>query len=359
MKIIQFVTRNCIGGVQVVAASLHRGFLQAGQESHVYYFCDTNEEKLEVSHISFLFKRRPRYIYYPLLMLRLWRVLWREQPDAIIAHTTNTAVPGLFLAALQGIKKRIVVQHNPLNTYTALAREADRLWANIGVYWRNISVAQTVTKTITGYSEEAVRRVRLIHNGIRCPLDSYPGYAPQAFREHLYLPKSAFLVVNIGRLAEQKNQIVLIDMLRDMPDVALAIAGDGPLRDELHHAVKLYGLSERVHFLGGLSAQKTRDLLRAADVFISPSLFEAMPIVILEAMQEGAVILASEIEAHCELLGDAGVLVEPTSAALQQGLRRLINDKNLRKKLSEKARYRANLFSEEKMVQQYLDVLHG
>lgn len=355
MKIVQLVTRNCAGGVQVVAESLDRSFRDNGNDAAVWFFCDTDEHLTPPAGAKFILRNRSSPFYYPRLLWRLFWMLLREKPDVILAHTTNTAVPGLLLAALAGIGKRVAVQHNPLNTYSSLARKTDEACADRGIYWRNVVVAETVRKTTDTYSLRAVSRLRLIHNGIKTPSPGSSQSADRlALRRGFSLPEDSPLVTAIGRLADQKNQAVLVDMVQPLKGVALALAGDGPLREGLEHQIAAAGLSADVHMLGLLSPEEVRQLLQTTDVFVTSSHFEAMPMVVLEAMQEGAVILASDIEAHRELLGDAGLLAPATAQNFRTELQRLLADPDLRATLSTKAVQRAALFSEEAMVRAYL-----
>ena len=356
LKIVQLVTRNCTGGVQVVAGILDSGFCRAGNDSSVWFFCDSDEQILPLPNAKFLFQSKPNQLYYLRL---LWRLFWqfrREKPDIVLAHTTNTAVPGLLLATLAGIKKRVAVQHNPLDTYSFLARTADRQCANLGIYWRNVVVANAVLKTTAGYTDRAANHVRLIHNGMPMPLQSskFEIGDRQVLYRKFHLPPDGPLVAAIGRLAEQKNVGTLIEVMRPLKNVTLAIAGDGPLRETIQEQIIAAGLDKNIHMLGVLSATEVRQLLRASDIFVTPSHFEAMPMTVLEAMQEGAVIIASDIEAHQELIGESGILVPATADNFRDELLRLLYDPALCAELSERAVRRASLFTDDAMLKSYL-----
>lgn len=358
MKIVQLVTRNCTGGVQVVASSLDAGFRCAGNDASLWYFCDTDEQLSVEAHAKFIFRERASRLYYPRLLWRLFWQLRRDKPDMVLAHTTNTAVPGLMLAALAGIKKRVAVQHNPLDTYSSAARKADQLCANRGIYSRNIAVAETVRKTMMGYAANATTRVRLIHNGMKMPsrLVEIPAIDRETLREQFSLPVDRPLIVTIGRLAEQKNQTMLIEMMKSLEGVTLAIAGDGPLRNRLQDQIPESGAFRNIYMLGSLSAMQVRQLLQACDVFVTPSHFEAMPMVVLEAMQEGTVILASDIDAHRELIGPAGILAVATPQRFRDEIMNLLEHADVCAELSAKAVLRAELFSEEAMINSYLEL---
>jgi glycosyltransferase involved in cell wall biosynthesis len=171
------------------------------------------------------------------------------------------------------------------------------------------------------------------------------------------LPLDKPLIVNIGRIAAQKNQSVLIPLMHHFPGSFLAIVGDGPLSTTLQRQIIESGLSKNVRMLGSQDSADVRLLLRSSDLFITPSHFEAMPMVVLEAMQESAVIVASNIEAHRELLADAGLVVPATVEGLRSAVQQLLDNAELRATLSQRAIERSRVFSEEAMVNKYLELL--
>ena len=255
----------------------------------------------------------------------------------------------------------MAVQHNPLNSYTAMARYAELFCANKGVYWRNVTVASAVSETMTAYSRTAAARgVRTIYNGMEQTGDvtaSLPDERAE-LRRKFNLPSDRPLVVAVGRLAGQKNHRVLVEAMQSLPRIVLAIAGDGPLRDQLRSQIVAAGVSDRVLMLGLLDQAGVRSLIRASDVFITASHFEAMPMVVLEAMCEGAAIVASNIGAHRELLGPDGFLVAADADSISNAVRRLVTEEPmLRDKLALHAIARARLFSDQTMTEAYISLL--
>ena len=136
--------------------------------------------------------------------------------------------------------------------------------------------------------------MKCIYNGIPELQCRPPG---EGARARWGLPDATPLILNVGRLAKQKNQALLIDALVELPGCHLAIAGEGELRSELAACAKKRGVFERVHFLGEVSSLDVSELMSLCDVFAFPSLYEAMGLVLVEAMQAGVSIVASDIPA--------------------------------------------------------------
>ena len=119
-------------------------------------------------------------------------------------------------------------------------------------------------------------------------------------------------IVSVGRLTEQKGFSYLLtamSILEEKEQVELIIVGEGPMRCELEEHARLLGLVESVKFLGYRT--DVLEIMSKADIFISPSLWEGFPTVILEAMTIGIPVIATNIPGSNELIinGRTGILV--------------------------------------------------
>jgi glycosyltransferase involved in cell wall biosynthesis len=144
-------------------------------------------------------------------------------------------------------------------------------------------------------------------------------------------------MVTVGTLKEQKGHRYLIEAARSVvsqfPDVHILFIGDGDLREELQAQTRVSGLEEPIHFLG--SRNDVPDLLAASDYFVLPSLWEGLPMALIEAMASGLPIIATEVSGTKQVMvpNETGLLVPP--GTVQQLKEAVINF------LSEPARARA------------------
>jgi glycosyltransferase involved in cell wall biosynthesis len=121
--------------------------------------------------------------------------------------------------------------------------------------------------------------------------------ARAALRQRLDL--SGLCVLSMGRLITLKGVAHAIDALATQPEATLIIAGDGPLETELRARARPYGA--RVRFVGALSGSEKTAWLSAVDAFVLPSIVlangrsEGMPSVLLEAMEHGLPVIASDV----------------------------------------------------------------
>ena len=117
----------------------------------------------------------------------------------------------------------------------------------------------------------------------------------QAARALLGLPGDAPIIGTVGRLAPQKGQRDLVRALPSIraaiPGTLIVIAGDGPLRGPLEDEARRAGVSDAVHFLGHRDVVPV--ILSALDLFVLPSLWEGLPLSLLEAMSMSLPVVAT------------------------------------------------------------------
>jgi len=137
----------------------------------------------------------------------------------------------------------------------------------------------------------------------------------------------------VGRLRIRKGVEVLLEALRELrrqvPGATLRIAGDGEHRAALERRVDELGLRDAVSFLGSCDAARVRTLLKGAAALVVPSIYEGMPLVVLEAMDTGVPVVASAVSGIPEVVvdGETGWLVPPEDPeALAGALAEVLTD---------------------------------
>ena len=172
------------------------------------------------------------------------------------------------------------------------------------------------------------------------------------------IERSRPVVLTVARLDEQKGHRYLLEAAAQIPEAQFVLAGDGPLRTSLEAQARSLGVEERVKFLGYRS--DIADLLADCDVFVLPSLYEGLPLSILEAMSAGKPVIATHIGGTDEavIAGETGLLVPPANpTALAAAIRSVLTDRPLAQRLASAGRARVEQeFSATKMVQQVMDV---
>ena len=180
-----------------------------------------------------------------------------------------------------------------------------------------------------------------VQNGIERPR---PSTSREATRESLGIAPNDALVITVARFTAQKNYGLLLAAAKVVADKAprfrILCVGDGPERRAMMEKSLAAGLGDTISFLG--TRDDTADLLLASDLFVLPSLFEGLPLSVLEAMALGLGIVATRIGGTCEALGDDyGWLVPSNSAeALAGTIVEALSDKDKRKHFGRRNRNR-------------------
>ncbi|WP_176509580.1 MULTISPECIES: glycosyltransferase [Pseudomonas] len=147
-------------------------------------------------------------------------------------------------------------------------------------------------------------KVKVVHCGLE-----------RSFHQGVALaPPAAPRLVCVGRLCEQKGQLLLVEAARALAsrgvDFKLVLAGDGEMRGPIEALIARYGLQAQVRITGWISSAQVRDEILAARALVLPSFAEGLPVVIMEAMALRRPVLTTYVAGIPELVcpGDNGWL---------------------------------------------------
>ena len=266
----------------------------------------------------------------------LLRALRRERVDVLHGHLFGSNLWAVILGRLT--RTPVIVAHEhmwayggnrirPLLDRDLIARFSDAF----------IAVSEEGRRRMIEVERIDPSRITVIPNGIA-------GFAPgdgARVREELAIGPAEPLIGSVGHLRPEKAFEVLIEalaLLRDegRPATAL-IAGEGPERGLLESLIANRGLAGRVRLLGARS--DVPDLLAALDVAVCCSEFEGGPLSVMEYMEAGLPVVASDVGGLPELVvdGESGILVPARdAAALAAALGELIGDPERRLRMGER-----------------------
>jgi glycosyltransferase involved in cell wall biosynthesis len=139
-------------------------------------------------------------------------------------------------------------------------------------------------------------------------------------------------LVCVGRLCEQKGQLLLVDAARILKgqgvSFEIVFAGDGPMRGDIEAAISKAGLDDCISIAGWISGQRVREEIEKARALVLPSFAEGLPVVIMEAMALGRPVVSTAIAGIPELVmpGVTGWLVPAGDvAALAQAISEVLS----------------------------------
>ncbi|MCQ9205355.1 MAG: glycosyltransferase [Omnitrophica bacterium] len=227
---------------------------------------------------------------------------------------------------------------------------------------RFITISEAIAKFMVNNCKISPKKVTAVHAGF---LDEFNRQTDAAtvsdMRKKFALTENNLVIGTVARLDSRKGYFYLLDaaskIIKDYPEVKLICAGGGEMQAELEEYARKLGIESEVIFAG--TVNDVPNFLGLLDIFTLPSLDEGLGIVILEAMNAGLAVVASNVGGIPEMVDEAetGLLVEPANAeALANALITLIKDKDLRIKMGELAKQRVKRFSSQEMTRKLEEI---
>jgi glycosyltransferase involved in cell wall biosynthesis len=275
----------------------------------------------------------------PGCVVRLMKLFRENEIEAVHSHEFTMAVYGAAAARLLNIP-HLITMHGGLNVGKTLRRRVALRWA-MRRSQHSVTVSRATRQQFATALDVEETVFDVVPNGIA------PGVGDATrVRSEFGIEKRDCVLLAVGTLERHKGHRVLLDALARLdsggisPRWKLIVAGGrgGDQHQSLRDYVRDNGLGDRVHIV--LNRNDIADLLALADVFVMPSLWEGLPMALLEAMLAGKAIVASAIAGMPEAItgGQEGLLVPAGDAeALANALRSLLVDPARRSALGQAA----------------------
>lgn len=245
------------------------------------------------------------------------RTFFRAHPEYKIIHSHMSEL-GYFAfreAERQGVPVRICHAHNAPHGFDAKMI--------IRTYFKKRMMPYLTHLFMCGeesgkwlYGEKNKSRFIMLNNAIDAAVYSFDASKREKMRRQLDLA-GELVVGHVGRFNPQKNHPFLLDifaaLLKKEPNAALLLVGGGADMPKIQAKVQELGIAERVRFLGVRS--DVADLMQAMDVFVFPSLYEGLPVTMVEAQASGLpCIISDKVPPEC-ILTEGLVNIMPLSAS--------------------------------------------
>jgi len=270
------------------------------------------------------------------------RCFKRLSPDLVHFNQSNpySQQYSVLAARVAGVKNLIATYHLTPRARTSTLR--GRLFEKLVTHLFKYVVVQSEENRaeLTGNFPLSDEKVKILANGI---VDPGTCTIPEidALKSELGIENGKCVISCAGRLTGQKGFEYLIEAAAMLAreDIVIVIIGEGPLAPELRSKVKELGLESVFRFTG--FRDDVWKIFCMSDLVVIPSMYEGLPLVLLEAMAAGRPTIASRIYglADTVLDGETGVLVEPGSPGqIAEALTRLISEPQVRNRMGSRAR---------------------
>jgi len=318
IKVIELITGLERGGAERVVADIARLLPKDSFEVTVVSLKKEGPLAKEVREYARVVSLNASTVTMPIACIRLIRFLLQEKPDILHTHLFHADIMGRMVARLCGVKTVVTTLHNV--RYGGWSREV-LLRTTSFLISSAVAVSQEVACTATRKKIMPARKIQVIYNGIN--MERFIRGDIRRARESLGLLPEDEVLVNVGRMSEQKGHRYLLEAFARVyathPRAKLLLAGDGPLRDSLRSRAKELGVAHAVVFLGNRDDIPT--ILNAADVFVFSSLWEGFALALAEAMACGKIVVSTHVAGVPEIVqdGTSGFLVEAKNSSQLAG----------------------------------------
>ncbi|MDM8526690.1 glycosyltransferase family 1 protein [Anaerolineales bacterium HSG24] len=249
-----------------------------------------------------------------------------------------------------------------------LTKESARYYGQIDHAWRNtdhiIAVSEATKQDsikMLGVPESKITVIHEAANPIYKPLPT--DEAKQYVKKRYKLDRDFILFVST--IEPRKNLPGLLQAYRCLLDdykrneMLVLAGGNGWLWEEVYETVDRLNLNSHVSFLGHVPSEDLVYIYNAANLFVHPAFYEGFGLPPLEAMSCGVPVIVSNTSAFPEVVGDAGIMINPHDLdGLTVAMWRILTEPELSEKLVKKGFKRAKSFSWDRAAEETLAVYH-
>lgn len=317
-------------------------------------FCDDSvRRRIESDGTELILLRSP--LRSVVNIVRLARLIRSGRFDVVHAHL----FPSLYWVALAAL----LLPRNVRLAYTEHSTDNSRRkwswlrWLERWVYSRYDQVI-CITDDVRHALQDWLP-------GLSVPIVIENGIDLKRFRVALPLSREAFglcgddrVIVMAGAFRAEKNHEVLVRSWLLLPDrYKLVLAGDGPRLPQIRSLVASLGLQDRVLLPGAV--EQVERLLRMADGYVLPSLYEGFGLSAVEAAAAGLPVVYSDVKGLGSLFAGVGVAVDPNDAdSIAGGIRQALESEVVRQDLCRKSLTLSGRYDIDLTARRYLQVYH-
>ena len=305
IRILHVVTYMGRGGLETMIMNYYRHIdrsrVQFDFLVHREFQADYDDEIEALGGRMF---RLPRLVPWSRIYLNALEQLFRAHPEYKIVHVHQDCLSSVILKVAKkcGIPVRIAHSHS--------GSQDKNLKYLIKLFYKQF--IPTYATQLFACGKEAGEWMfggapfRVLNNAIDTNRYSYNTERHNSIRHELQISDGAFIIGHVGRFNTVKNHTFLLDVFAKAKEqndnLMLLLVGDGDLRAEMEQKAESLGISSHVIFTGIRS--DVPDLLQAMDCFVFPSLYEGIPVTMVEAQAAGLPCIVSDgVPVECDKTG--------------------------------------------------------
>ncbi|MCW8909310.1 MAG: glycosyltransferase family 4 protein, partial [Gammaproteobacteria bacterium] len=333
IKLMQITHDLAIGGLQQVVVNICRMIDKDKFDVTVLCLRDKGEFETEIEKLGIkviLVPQKENGADY-FSFMKVAKIIKQENIEIIHTHNTQPFIDGTIGALISGV--RTVIHTDHAREFPDKRRYMFAEWLMSHFAYKVVGVSEHTSRNLNKYERIAKNKIVTIPNGIEESIYDIDIDVMKKKHEIGILRDGP--VIGLGvRLSRQKGITYLLQampsIIAKFPDVTLVIAGKGDYEERLRNEANDLGINENIIFIG--ARLDMQEILKVLDLYVLPSLFEGLPMVLLEAMASGCPIVATDVGGNSQAIthGENGSLVESENPeGLAKEVVKLLGDENL------------------------------
>lgn len=298
IRIAQIIGKWVGGGVEAVVMNYYRHIDH--EKIQFDFICDEDSTNIPYDEIKSLGGKViiiPPYQKINKYVKELTKVLKEGNYKIVHSHINALSVFSLYCAKKAGVPVRIAHSHSTTNKVEWKKNMLKQCLKPFSKLYATDYFACTehAGRWLFGNKEFDKGNIYVLNNAIDLDKFKYDEKIRREKRKELGIKDNQLVIGHIGRFVAQKNHNFLIDIFNEIhkknKNSILILAGQGPLMDEIKSKVNNLGLTSNVKFLG--QRNDANELYQAFDIFLLPSIYEGLGLVLIEAQCAGNLCFAS------------------------------------------------------------------
>lgn len=331
VRILQVVTYMGRGGLETMLMNYYR---HIDRDLVQFDFLTHRQERAayddEIEALGGTIYRLPRLVPWSGTYKKALDAFFKAHSEYRIVHVHQDCLSAVILkiAAQNGVPVRIAHSHN--------SAQDKNIKYLVKLYYKRY-IPQYATGLFAcgknaGEWMFCGAPFQILNNAINAASYRFNAEKAEWMRQDLSIPQNALVIGHIGRFSPQKNHEFLIDIFSAVhakdSNAYLLLVGDGGLRPKIEEKVKALGFERQVIFTGVRS--DVPDLLQAMDVFLFPSLYEGLPVTMIEAQASGLPCFISEkVPLECKITEQVTQI--PLQAPAEQWSKQILAARNMKR----------------------------
>ncbi|EOU1468761.1 glycosyltransferase [Clostridium perfringens] len=350
-KIVIIVPSLTIGGaesmVYQLASELRKKELSLtviciASKKNTYY-----EKELEKNNVNIIYLNNNSKSDFKTLM-KIYIILNKIRPNIIHTHL-HTCIYAIPWALTHRVKFFHTIHSEPKFEFSKRIRKIMKLMYKCNIIIP-IAISDIIKEKMKLEYKIPLNKIKTIYN----PVDVDKFYLESK------VSKDFIRFVSVGRLNENKNQKMLIEAFyevqKEFPNIKLTLIGDGILREKLEYQVKKNKIDDKVEFYGNIDY--VEKILNKSDIFVLTSIYEGLPISIIEAMACGLPIISTNVGGIKDIIDKNGILINDLRELINS-MKKLILDESLRISMGNKSLDEAKKYNKINIAEKYINLYNG